>query len=159
MSDETVEMNIDGLHKFLSALKAKPPMARVGILGGHDARDTGTGGTSNATIGAAHEFGTSKLPMRSFLRIPLSYHLSKVLEQSGAFTDDALKHVVAGKTLVPWLEKVGIEAVGIVLDAFDTAGGGSWAPLNPDTMKRKRVKQILVETQQLRNSITYEVTE
>lgn len=157
MSEDDVEIKLDGLDKLIKALKAQPPMARVGILGNHDGRSTG--GQSNATIGAAHEFGTSTLPMRSFLRIPLSYGLQTALEQAGAFTEDTLKKVIASKSLVPWVEVAAIEAVGVVLEAFDTAGNGSWAPLRPDTMRRKKVKQILVETQQLRNSISYEVHE
>lgn len=150
-------LKIDGLEKLVKALKAKPPEVRVGILGNSNARSGSASG--NATIGAAHEYGTSTLPMRSFLRIPLTYYLDKALTNSGAFTQDALKHVIAQKSLGPWVEKMGIEAVGIVLDAFDTAGFGTWAPLRPETMKRKRVKQILVETLQLRNSVTYEVKE
>lgn len=152
---EAAELKIDGLNKLVKALKANPPQVRVGILGNSDGRSGSF--ASNATIGAAHEFGTSRLPMRSFLRIPLTYYLEKELQNSGAFTEDAMKSVIAQKSLLPWVEKMGIIAVGIVLDAFDTGGTGTWAPLMPATMARKKIKQILVETQQLRNSVTYEV--
>lgn len=152
-----VNLKIDGLDKIIKALKAKPIMARVGILGNSNAREGKA--KSNATVGAAHEFGTTTMPMRSFLRIPIAEHLGKNLENSGAFTKDALETVVKQKSLKPWVEKVAIEAEGIVADAFDTGGFGQWAPLSEKTMSRKKVKQILVETQQLRNSITSEVVE
>lgn len=151
------DLKIDGLQKFSKALKEKPPQVRVGILGNFNARSEPGSGPNNATIGAAHEYGTSRLATRSFLRVPLTTYLEKELEGSGAFTEDAMKRVIAQKSLLPWVEKMGIVAVGIVLDAFNTGGSGTWAPLSAETMARKKVKQILVETQQLRNSVTYEV--
>lgn len=152
-----VEFKIDGLEKILKALKGKPPIARVGILGKSAAREGG--GINNATIGAAHEFGTSNLPIRSFLRVPIADNLQKQLEKSGAFKEDALKDVLKQKTLKPWVDKMAIVAEGIVTDAFDTGGFGKWPALNPATMERKKVKMILVESQQLRDSITSEVKE
>jgi len=151
-----VSIKIDGLDRLAKALKAKVPTVKVGILGSNNARSDGS--ASNATIGATHEFGTTVVPMRSFLRIPLSTYLEKGLQSSGAFTKRAIETVIAEKSLLPWVEKMGIEAVGIVLDAFDSNGFGSWAPLMPETLAHKQVKQTLVETQQLRDSITYEVS-
>lgn len=151
-----VNLKIDGLQKVLKALKVKPPVARVGILGNNALRSDGKGGPNNATIGSWHEFGTSKLPVRSFLRVPISEKLQKELEKSGAFTPEALSQVVKQKTLRPWVEKMAIVAEGIVADAFDTGGFGAW---KPSDMQHKKVKQTLVETQQLRNSITSEVVD
>lgn len=152
MSD--VELKMTGLEKLAKALKVKPPVARIGILGSNSSR-TG-GGASNATIGAYHEFGTSNLPQRSFLRIPISDNLEKEMESSGALDKDTLKAVIAGGTLLPWVKKIAILAEGIVAGAFDTGGYGKWRPSN---MAYKANHQTLVETQQLRNSITSEVTE
>lgn len=152
-----INLKIDGLQKVLKAIKGNPPTARVGILGNGSARQGG--GTNNATIGAAHEFGTSSLPIRSFLRVPISEHLQPELEKSGAFTEDALNAVVKQKSLKPWVDKMAVVAEGIVAQAFDSGGFGKWPALNAKTMERKKVKQILVETQQLRNSITSEVKE
>jgi hypothetical protein len=156
-----VRLSTPGLDKIIKALGGKAPVARVGILGQKVARGAGDGGTqkksagsTNAVIGAAHEFGTSKLPQRSFLRIPISMNLKKNLAEAGLTDKDTLKEVIASGTVKPWLEKVAIEAVGIVLEAFDTGGDGLWLQSN---MKRKKNHQTLVETQQLRNSISYEV--
>ncbi len=154
-----INLNIDGLDKLLKALKAKPPVARVGILGGKNQRtETGHGqaGQTNAEIGASHEFGTSKLPQRSFLRIPISDNLQKYMEQSGALDKETLKAVVASGTVVPWVKTVAVLAERIVADAFDSGGFGKWRPSN---MAHKKVQQTLIESQQLRNSITSEVAE
>lgn len=149
-------LNIDGLEKILKALKGRPPVAKVGVLGSTAARSGGS--VNNATIGAAHEYGTTTIPQRSFLRIPLTQNLRGELESSGAFSKQAFDEVVKKKSLLPWVEKLAIIAEGIVLDAFDQQGPG-WAPLSPKTLERKKVKQILTETQQLRNSISSEVVE
>lgn len=154
MTEPAFEMKIEGLEKIIKALKAKPPIARVGILGSKKRTDSAL---SNAAVGAAHEFGTSTLPMRSFLRIPIAERLDKELESSNAFDQDVLKKVIDQKSLTAWTEKVAITAQKIVLEAFDTQGFGKWQALKPETMSRKKVKQILTETQQLRNSIEWDV--
>ncbi len=150
---ENTELKIAGLEKLLKALKGKPPVARIGILG-KSARSDGK--ANNAVIGAAHEFGTSRLPQRSFLRIPISDNLSKALESSGAFDKDALKDVLKLGTLTPWVKKMAIVAEGIVAEAFATGGFGKWTPSD---MRNKKNHQTLVETNQLRESITSEVIE
>lgn len=153
MSDD-VTLKVDGLDKLLKALKSKPPVARVGILGSKNARSGKE--NSNATVGAAHEFGTSKLPMRSFLRVPLTDNLQKYMEKSGLLDKEAMELVIKQGSLVPWIKKVAIIGESIVLDAFSTGGFGKWKPSNMD---KKLVKMTLVETQQLRNAITSEVKE
>jgi phage gpG-like protein len=149
--DETIQFNTRGLDAFIRTLKGKSPVARVGVLSANNSRnDNG----KNAAIGAAHEYGTSKLPIRSFLRVPISDNLQKYLDQSGAFDKDALEKVVREGSLKPWVQKVGFIAETIVSDAFKTGGFGKWKPSN---MKDKKVMQTLVETNQLRESISSEV--
>ena len=168
-----------GLANLIKALSEKAPTAKVGILGDSDSRAgqeqvVTKSGTykkltgkkledavnksilnetvrSNATIGARHEFNG-----RSFLRQPISENLQKYLESSGAFDKKAFRQVVKTKSLLPWVKKLGILGVQIVNEAFDTGGFGKWKPSNMDN---KIVKQTLVETQQLRNSITSQVDE
>ncbi len=156
MSEETT-LNLRGLDQLLKALKAKPPVARVGILGSKSARSgTGKGAPTNAQIGAWHEFGTTKLPQRSFLREPISDNLDKRMESSGALDRDVLADVIKSGSVMPWLRKIAILAEAIVAEAFATGGFGKW---RPSDMTHKKVHQTLVETQQLRNSITSEVRE
>lgn len=147
------EYNVKGLDQLLKALKATPPVVRIGVLGGGARSD----GSSNATVGAAHEFGTHTLPARSFLRVPISENLADRMESAGAFDKDVLADVIASGTIRPWMQKVAILAEGIVAEAFDTGGFGKWPALKAKTLGRKKVQQILVETGQLRNSISSEV--
>jgi phage gpG-like protein len=170
MSD--IKLETKGLDQLLKALKAKPPVARVGILGEKTNRIEGKktltfaevqslstprkGGNvpTNAEIGASHEFGTSQLPQRSFLRVPLTDRLQKEMEASGALDKAVLAEVIRSGSVVPWLKKVAVLAEGIVIQAFATGGYGKW---KPSDMRHKKVHMTLVETQQLRNSITSEV--
>lgn len=154
MSEESdaVTVNVRGLDQILKALKRNPPQVRIGILGGGPRSN---GKTTNAEVGAAHEFGTSRLPQRSFLRIPISDHLEKRMESSGALDPKALKEVIEGGSLIPWITKIAIIAENIVLDAFDTGGFGKWSPWKGSYISK--TGNMLVNTAQLRNSITYEV--
>ena len=167
----TVKMNTKGLDGLLKLLKTSKEKARVGIMGSgaaemHMNADGSSSGATNAKIGAAHEFGvdiiqqrgdkaiTISLPERSFLRIPLQDLWYSRLKSSGAFGKNVLDEIIKTKSFTPWLVKAGIVGVSIVQGAFDSGGYGKWKPSN---MKRKKNKQTLVETQQLRNSVISEV--
>ncbi len=175
MSDEAFKLNTKNLDGLLKAMKQNMHRARVGILGGKTVRnqlpkqatwksvDATSGkkpkgkfeGGTNASIGALHEFGGAKMPQRSFLRVPIAEHLQKELESSGAFDKDTLIQVVKDGWFVPWLEKIAIIAEKIVGEAFDTGGFGKWPKWSQGYTNN--TGQILVDTQQLRNSITSEV--
>ncbi len=160
MSDENeTTLKTPGLDKLLKALKAPAPIAKVGILGGKVSRPPAEGqkdGLTNAEIGALYEYNDGSKPGGSFLRVPISEHLEKSMKASGALDKETLAEVINSGTVIPWLKKVAIIAEGIVAEAFDTGGFGKW---KPSDMSRKKNHQTLVETQQLRNSITSEVKE
>lgn len=147
------EYSDKGLSAILKALAEVAPKARVGILGNKNQRNNGQA-NSNATIGLKHEFGKDDLPIRSFLRVPIIENLKIYLERAGAFDKEAAKEVVKQKSFAPWVAKLGIIAESIVADAFSTGGFGKWKPSN---MAFKKNHQTLIESQQLRNSITSEV--
>lgn len=154
-SEDDTTLEVKGLDQLLKSLKAKPPTCRVGVLGDKDAR-TDAKSPSNATIGAAHEYGTVDMPQRSFLRVPLTDHLTKSIEQSGALDKDVLKEVIKQGTVIPWMLKIAKLAELIVAEAFDSDGFGKWAKWKNKNYTNQ-TSQILVDTQQLRNSITSEV--
>lgn len=151
MSDVTLE--VKGLDQLVKALKKKPPQIKIGILGGGQREE---GKLTNAEIGAFHEFGTVNLPVRSFLRMPLIDHLNPALMRANLISKKAIAEVIKSGSLLAWAEKVGVIAEGVVLTAFDTGGYGKW---KPSDMRRKKVHMTLVETQQLRDSVTHEVRE
>lgn len=138
------------LEQLIKAFKGQIPEAKVGILSGSARKDGGT----NAQVGAAHEYGTTKLPRRSFLRVPITENLGSYLESSGAFDKQALMEVIASGDITPWMRKIAVTAERVVDDAFATGGFGQWPQ---SKMENKKNHQTLVETQQLRNSISSEV--
>lgn len=167
MSDEadTLSMNVKGLDQLLKALKSsRPPTARIGIIGAkagpHLSSSKQKTSATNADIGAVHEYGAPSqgIPQRSFLRIPISERLEKEMEQSGALSSEATADVLKEGSTVPWLKKIAILAERIVAGAFDSAGYGRW-PAWKNASYTNNANQILVDTQQLRNSITSEVKE
>lgn len=160
MSDETVTLNVKGLDQLVKALKARPPTCRVGILGAKSSRVPKEGEKkipSNAEVGAAHEFGTSTIPQRSFLRVPITENLQKEMESAQLLDKDVFNEVVKSGSVAPWLRKVAISAEACVSDAFDTGGGGKWPPWKQGYSNTSG--QLLVDTTQLRGSITSEVKE
>lgn len=149
--DDTIEFNDDNLEKLQRILGNKLPTAQVGILGGSSRSD----GLTNAEVGAAHEFGTSRLPQRSFLRMPLIDKLNNELDKSGAFTDDVLKEVLKSGSAIAWMTKIAAVGESVVLQAFSSGGFGKWVP--HASGYENNTGQILVDTTQLRNSITSRV--
>lgn len=152
MSDD-VKLDMRALDNLSKAILKGVQSVKVGILGEKTNRETEASET-NASIGLRHEFGTVHMPRRSFLREPLNDNLQAYLDKTGLFTKEAVAEVIKGKTFEPWAEKIAITAVQVVSEAFDSGGFGKW---KPSDMSLKENQQTLVETQQLRNSIAYEV--
>lgn len=148
MSDETT-LDTRKLQELLKAIKGNKSMARVGILASGAAR--GGNGPNNATIGAYQEFGTSTIPSRSFLLMPLVLFMKKKLAGAKGFDEATYKKVLETKSTVPWMEKIGKIAVELITEAFDTAGFGMWQP------DRSPKHPPLVESGRLRDSISSEV--
>lgn len=158
MADDTVVLETKGLDQLIKALKNGMPRACVGILGSKTIRGKTQGNQTNAAIGAIHEYGSpaKNIPIRSFLRVPISEHLNKKMESSGALDETVLKEVVKSGTVVPWLKKIAILAESVVHEAFETGGFGKWPGWKNPNYKNNHGR-ILEDTGQLRDSITSEV--
>lgn len=154
MSDESSTLSTKGLDKILKILKSNS-VVNVGILGNGGGRSNG--GPTNAEIGAWHEFGTSKMPRRSWLRDPLMDNLDKKLKDQNLLDPASIKKIIADKSPVSLLEKIGIIAESIIAEGFRSDGFGKWAPWSPGY--DNNTGNILVNTTQLRNSVTSEVVE
>lgn len=147
-----VTLDISKLKKIQRSL-VKNFVANVGVLGSKDGRPNG----SNATIGMLHEFGSAsdKIPRRSFLRDPLEEKFPERLDEIGQAVFDGITE----ENVENFFEKLGVMGEEIVQDGFDSAGFGKWEPLKKSTIAKKGFPNILIETTQLRNSITSEVVE
>ena len=112
---------------------------------------------------AVHEYGSPVMgiPSRSALRMPLTDHLPKKLEEGGLFEEEEAREVLRTGTLTPWMKRVAMIAVGLCKESFTNDGWGKWEPLD-DTYSEWKDQwygtgQILVASGQLRDSITDEV--
>lgn len=175
----TVSVNTDGLSSLREELKKyASKRVHIGVLGGNDARsgDESKGYVpGNAEIGAIHEFGvvggaspfkqpgisktpiknpSINLPERSFLRMPLITKLPEAIMGQGR---EAWRKAIIQKGVVFALKNLGVLAESIVQDAFKTGGFGLWAKLKASTIRRKGSAAILIDTAELRQSVTSRV--
>lgn len=149
-----IKVNIDlSLLEDLKKSFSGKNIVKVGVLAGDSSRDDEL---TNAEIGLKHEFGSvsENIPPRSFLRMPLEakkQDLVKTLE-----TKKAKKAITEGD-LDSALELMGVAAEGIIQEAFSTRGFGEWQENSPATIAKKKSSSPLIDTGQLRRSISSEV--
>lgn len=158
--EESFSIELKGLDQLVKALKAKPPLVRIGVLGNASRPRKGRKTPTNAEIGAVHEFGApgKGIPQRSFLRIPLSENLNKEIESAGLLDKETLAQVIKSGSMVPWMKQVAISAEAVVDDAFETAGDGKWPSWKNPNYKNEG-GMLLVDSGSLRESIASEVKE
>ena len=106
---------------------------RVGIFGDGE----------SATIGAAQEYGTQRagrgnkvvIPQRSFLREPM--FLSQ--DEIGKNVEHALQAVIFNNVSTQQaMQKVALSMQNISIEALRTSLGGTYVPLAPSTIKRRK---------------------
>lgn len=143
------------LKKLIKIFTEKAPYCKVGILGKHFSRADGK--LTNAEIGAVHEFGTDKVPQRSFLRYPIDEFMGEEIKKL-----DKIKKI--GPDMLEKLTyKIGAISKSIVQEGFTNNGFGTWEPTNKwahNVLMGADIKtagNILVDTGQLRDSIDFEV--
>jgi predicted transcriptional regulator len=162
-SSLSVKINTPVLEQLEETLK-KRFVAHVGILGSKNTRATTTTNSkgkqtvtkneslsalTNAQIGLAHEFGviTKHIPERSFLRVPLLFHLKEKVDESASRINKA---IMAGDALGAYA-LLGIAGEKVIQNAFATRGDDNW-PINEETGRGS-----LIDSGQLRKSISSEV--
>lgn len=136
---------------------------KVGILAPEASKKHSGSNLTMAELGMIHEFGSAdgKIPARSFLRVPIlsSEGLRKIrrhyreilyndLEVDRALCSSNKNHLTDASTYAAEM------AHYLVLEAFATAGGGSWEPI-----KSAEDSKILIDTKELMRSISYKVEE
>lgn len=134
--------------------KLKTMSVKVGVIGsGAGAYDNGK---TVLDIAMIHEYGTDDLniPMRSFLRTPFFVNRDKM----NKFINKQFNKVIEkGFPTESALELIGVKAQSVSQEAFSNNGYGFWAPLKPQTIKKKGSSKPLIDTGALRQSITYQV--
>lgn len=177
--DLSVTLNLDKLQKLKEEL-GKKYATRVGVLGQKTNRVPMLTGESheryklrvqkllrekkisesndsktNAEIGLIHEMGSLSLhiPRRSFLEMPLQL---KMPNYFNVFANQLMKSLEDGN-IRPAYVNLGIKGEQIVQLAFASRGFGQWQPNAESTIERKKSSSPLIDTAQLRRSITSDV--
>lgn len=125
---------------------------------GHASQDTASTKT-NAEIGAMMEYGVKnktsggwQVPPRSFLFVPLMMNLMNEVNKKA----DVFNKYLNMANIHKCYELLGISAENVVQNAFKVSGPG-WDPNAPSTIARKGSAKPLIDTGQLRKSITSRV--
>lgn len=109
---------------------------------------------TNAELAFIHTNGSpvNNIPPRPFLQPAIEAHQAEISQR----LLDAFAYIMGGKKEegVRRLNVLGIYAVEVVKDMFKK-GHNNWPPLKPETIKRKGSDLPLVDTGEMRNSITY----
>lgn len=160
------------LNKFTKGISTNY-IVKVGIFGSKNARkNIGTfdakighrkagkkkATLTNAEVGFIHEMGSPAhhIPQRSFLRMPLTMKSNEIIRD--AELGRTFKETVDGNEKA-MLERLGIACVKWIELAFASRGFGQWLPDSLITALKKGSSEPLIDTAQLRRSITYAVEE
>ena len=160
MGKNGIKANLDGLNKLVKTLK-EDYFVRVGIIGTEAKTQHEGSSLTNAEIGTFHEFGSDKLPQRSFLEKPLREKLNfKNAAFRKATTKEAWKQIVNKGNQKKFMQNLGAYALKVIADAFESQ---DWQPLTERYVKQKEhtglSTNILTATGQLRRSISFKVME
>ena len=111
------------------------------------------GGINMATLLAIHVLGAPSrgIPQRDPLRPPLIANAQRYSDLLALGLKNALSDGTDPKLVY---EKIGIVATNDVYDYFVT---GNFKPLNQKTIDRKGSSKPLIDTEELRGAMTYEV--
>lgn len=104
----------------------------------------------NATKAAMNEYGTEKIPQRPFLRTSVN----RYGKSWGSKSAKAVQSVMQGMPISQATELVGMQ---MKADISKTLTSGPWTPNSAATIAKKGSSRPLVDTGELRASITYRV--
>jgi hypothetical protein len=138
-----------GIRRLAKIIEEANRSVVVGVPEGKAEAD----GTPLAMIAAVHEFGSPEhnIPERPFIRNGIAAGRPKFSRLNAA----NLQLILAGrKTVTDSLNELGVMAAGEVKRGITTL---KFAPLKPATIARKGSSRPLVDTGQLRQSVTYQL--
>jgi hypothetical protein len=156
MAVTSVDRGYDAMVKRVFGFGRPKVLSGIQEADGAEGKSAGEGGQEQQgltviDVAAWMEFGTDRVPARSFVRAWFDEHEREVRELLGKL----MKSVVAGtRTKEQILEIVGQYCVGQMQARM---ARGIDPPLSPKTIARKGSSTPLVNTGQLRSSITYRV--
>lgn len=108
-------------------------------------------GISIVEVGAINEFGTNKIPARSFVRVPIQ-NAKKSIFKLVALESKKLYSLKSSVSIS--LETIGIMMSDKMKESFTN---NNWKENAPYTVEKKGSSTPLINSGQLRQSITFEV--
>lgn len=152
--EQTKQQMDDYLKQLEQAVKTS---VKVGLPSDKVGQKIYGGGATIMQIGAQHEYGTEKMPSRSFLRMPFDLKRDEINNYIGLQFKAVLEDRRSANDA---MELIGVMTMNISRGAFRTNGYGQWAPLAEGTkfIKAEAGKTTpLVWSGILRNSITWSI--
>ena len=175
-----VKADMSGIESLIKGLKDSYSV-KIGIIGSkakgeHDSKS----GLTNAEIGTFHEFGTKKMPQRSFLEMPITRKVFAP-EKLKDMKKILWKQFFVKTAIKDFMKMIGSASLDAIEDAFNSNGFGEWESLTARTMSafeskkgitnwrtgtiaqfRKGLRiaggrQILTDTGGMRRSISFKV--
>lgn len=144
-----VRGGLDGLQNRIIAAQDAGLKVKVGLP-----RGSGTHGPSGMPVvelGAIHEFGTERVPERSFLR--------STIREKRREHNDMIRRL--GRNVIRGTETIeralGIVGTVVAANVQETIADGVPPPNAPSTIARKGSSTPLIDTGALRQSITHQV--
>ena len=136
----------DAMRKELEKLQTK----KVALVGIHESAGVDEeSGQAVAFIGAANHFGTDKIPARPWLDVGVESGTEEYLEviQDG---------IAEGEPAEKVLDQLGVLAVGYTQQYITDLDS---PPNAPSTIKRKGSANPLIDTGNMRQSVTYTIAD
>jgi len=157
MKENTVQVNIRGLDKFIRKIK-EPWYVDIGILSGVAYPEKGV---TVAYIGSVHEFGTDlagrgggvSIPKRSWIKMPLEEKKKEINESIAK----RYKQLMEKQNLKGIFDLIGASCLLQITNAFESGGFGNWPPLSEVTIALKGSSEILIDTKLLLETTEYKV--
>lgn len=164
----TIKADLSQLEDMLKKLGGEFSV-KIGIIGSAASETYPDSDATNAEVGLYNEFGTERIPPRSFLRMPLEMHQKDLVKAMGK--GEAKERIKSGD-VKGFYDALGLAALEIVDQSFPTGGYGSWEANaeitvkggwmtstsgKPFYVKGKKSSAPLIDTGQLRRSISYQV--
>ena len=149
--EEFLQRSVEQVQNLDAAMRRE---VKVGLPEGEATAKAYEGGATVLQVGAAHEFGTEAVPVRSFLRMP---HEKRASELSAYIAQQFKRVLMHGADAVQGLGLIGTKALNISREAFQTGGWGEWPDIEQATKDRKGSSAILTDTGILKGALTYEV--
>lgn len=121
----------------------------VGVQGSQGAANVQDSALTYAQLARIHEFGTARIPARSFLQGTIDEYHAAIQKRATAFGRGVVLDLFSVEQA---LELLGEYVVGLIKQRM---ADGIPPPLSPRTIKRKKSSKPLIDTGGLRASITH----